>query len=419
MDTSTAGAAWRAVTGADVSVMDQCELSTWFERLNEVRNACDAIEVMAVRRQRELTGTNAGISAETIIAASTNRSGRDARAVAQRAAACAAIPAFESALAAGQMSAGHVDAAATALQRLDGDVAAQFADMAPELVGRADQLGIDAFGKECRDLARHLRNVADQQAEVDELERQRAQSTVKRWIDRDTGMHHTLLSLDPLRDSIIWKAINAELATTRQQPQSDDLTWNQLQAGAMVAAIVSRSDTATGRTVPEVGVLIDWSTLVSDATVGGICETVDGVPLPVATVRRLCCDADIFPVVLGGQGEVLDQGRALRTANRAQRRALAAMHRGCAFPGCTVGFDASRMHHVRWWWQHRGPTDIDNLLPLCERHHHLVHEGGWTLTMTAERVATWVRADGTQHHRGPTVDRQPSIDSAGRTPMLC
>jgi hypothetical protein len=75
------------------------------------------------------------------------------------------------------------------------------------------------------------------------------------------------------------------------------------------------------------------------------------------------------------------------------------------------------------WWIDRVPTPsqltpsvdapeistpcvgIDNLLPLCERHHHLVHEGGWTLTMTAGRVATWSRPDGAVHHSGQTIDR--------------
>ena len=71
------------------------------------------------------------------------------------------------------------------------------------------------------------------------------------------------------------------------------------------------------------------------------------------------------------------------------------MHRTCAHPDCTVGFSACRIHHVRWWWEHWGPTDIDNLIPLCERHHHEVHEGGWGLSMTPDRVATWTRPDGT------------------------
>jgi hypothetical protein len=76
-----------------------------------------------------------------------------------------------------------------------------------------------------------------------------------------------------------------------------------------------------------------------------------------------------------------------------------------------VPYSHCKIHHVRWWWRDRGTTDIANLLPLCERHHHLVHEGGWTLTMTPDRIATWIRPDGTIHHRGTTIDRTPT----GRT----
>ena len=81
------------------------------------------------------------------------------------------------------------------------------------------------------------------------------------------------------------------------------------------------------------------------------------------------------------------------------------MHRTCAHPDCHVPFSHTKVHHVRWWVRDRGPTDIDNLLPLCERHHHLVHEGGWGLTMTPDRIATWIRPDGTVHHIGSTVNR--------------
>jgi hypothetical protein len=112
--------------------------------------------------------------------------------------------------------------------------------------------------------------------------------------------------------------------------------------------------------------------------------------------------------VLNGEGEILDVGRSERTANRQQRRALRAMHRTCGHPDCTVGFSACRIHHIKWWWKHLGSTDIDNLLPLCERHHHLVHEGGWILTMTPDRATTWTRPDGVVAHTGDSTDRAPS-----------
>jgi hypothetical protein len=160
--------------------------------------------------------------------------------------------------------------------------------------------------------------------------------------------------------------------------------------------------------VPEILLLMDVATLVGGLHDASICETEDGIPIPVSTVRRLCCDAEIIPVVLGTDGVPLDMGRSIRTANRAQRRALRAMYRTCAHPDCSVPFSACKSHHVRWWWKHRGTTDIDNLIPLCERHHHLVHEGGWSLTMTPDRVATWTRPDGVVAHRGPSADRRPA-----------
>jgi hypothetical protein len=170
-------------------------------------------------------------------------------------------------------------------------------------------------------------------------------------------------------------------------------------------------------------VLTDYRTLVEGLHELSICETDDGVPLPVSTVRRLCCDAEIIPMMLGTDGVPLDAGRSVRTANRQQRRALRAMCRTCAHPDCTVPFSACKAHHIRRWWRHLGPTDLDNLIPLCERHHHLVHEGGWTLTMTSDRVATWICPDGTVDHHGPSIDRTPGLspprsqDLGGQPPV--
>jgi hypothetical protein len=31
-----------------------------------------------------------------------------------------------------------------------------------------------------------------------------------------------------------------------------------------------------------------------------------------------------------------------------------------------------------------GPTNLDNLVPLCRRHHVMAHEGGWTLRRDVE-----------------------------------
>ncbi|HSJ91214.1 MAG TPA: HNH endonuclease signature motif containing protein, partial [Ilumatobacter sp.] len=76
------------------------------------------------------------------------------------------------------------------------------------------------------------------------------------------------------------------------------------------------------------------------------------------------------------------------------RRMLAAMYATCAHPHCQVPFSACRIHHIVWWTR-GGKTTLANSLPLCETHHHLVHEGGWHLSIDEQRHVTWTRPDGT------------------------
>ncbi|HEX4519924.1 MAG TPA: HNH endonuclease signature motif containing protein [Gaiellaceae bacterium] len=59
------------------------------------------------------------------------------------------------------------------------------------------------------------------------------------------------------------------------------------------------------------------------------------------------------------------------------RRALKARDGCCRFPGCR-NTRSLHSHHVQHW-AHGGPTELENLILLCRRHHRLVHEGGWTL----------------------------------------
>ena len=295
---------------------------------------------------------------------------------------------------------------------------------------------------------------------VVEYLRQRDGSKLRRWRDVDTGMCMTLIALDPIRDAVFKTAFDAHLNGLRADGSTAGMTWRQVEveafmrtisagvrpgrsgddrrdrsaavptgtrwsdllaaANAPVSPIDAGADAA--HNVPEICVVTTLDRLLDDCCSHGLCETSDGQALAAASLRRMLCDAIVYPTVLGGSGEVLDSGRAQRTVNRKQRRALRAMHRTCGHPGCTVPFESCRIHHVRWWTRDHGPSDLDNLLPLCENHHHLVHEGGWTLTMTPDRVATWTRPDGTHWKTVNTADRaadvldEPAIRSCRREP---
>ncbi|WP_329059568.1 HNH endonuclease signature motif containing protein [Amycolatopsis sp. NBC_01480] len=114
--------------------------------------------------------------------------------------------------------------------------------------------------------------------------------------------------------------------------------------------------------------------------------TPDGhTPMTVSQLRRLCCDAKVLPAVLNGAGEVLDLGRAVRTATPAQRRALAVRDKGCTAPWCTKGPKWTTPHHIEFWANLQGGpggrTDITNLASICEADHRIAHHEGWTIRL--------------------------------------
>jgi hypothetical protein len=365
----------------------------------QARSWLDAFEAGLARRARELDGS----AAELLTGAGKRRS-RDAETIAGRAAVLETMPALHDALARGAVSAGHVDAVARAAERLQPAERAELVELAPSLVSAAEAAAsVEAFERDTRKLAQML--AADRG--VGRHERLRRQRSVRRWVDQQ-GLHHTHVTLDPESDAKFSAALDAAVAAERTRGEhggDEERTFEQLKADAFVSLATGAR---TGeRRHGEVLVLIDHDTLTSGPHAQSVCETNDGASLPVETVRRMCCDADIIPVVLGGDGAVLDAGRARRVASASQRRALRAMYRSCGFPGCSVRFGDCEIHHVLEWIEQRGPTDLDNLLPLCSRHHHLVHDGHWHLALHADRTLTVRRPDGTIYRATSTVNVAP------------
>lgn len=118
-------------------------------------------------------------------------------------------------------------------------------------------------------------------------------------------------------------------------------------------------------------------------------------PVPVSLLRRLACDVDIIPIVMGGESEILDVGRARRLVPASMRRALIARDGGCLFPGCTIPSTWTEGHHVVPW-SHGGATSIDNTALLCSAHHHAVHSGRWVI----EADPRWLAAKRERATRG-------------------
>jgi len=103
-------------------------------------------------------------------------------------------------------------------------------------------------------------------------------------------------------------------------------------------------------------------------------------PVTASTVRKIACDAEIIPVLLGGEGRVLDIGRASRVFPPHIRKAITARDQGCSFPQCTIPAPWCEAHHVTYW-SRGGSTGTDNGTLLCSHHHHLIHKEQWTIQM--------------------------------------
>ena len=204
------------------------------------------------------------------------------------------------------------------------------------------------------------------------------------------GMSAYRVLLDPEGAAVLDSAIAALSAPVKDEESGElDPRPAWLRRADALVEIVRRGVSAPGEAPrsekAQVMVTIPWATLQEGIRGGGVTAT--GEVLPPSVVRRMACDAKIIPVVLGGAGEVLELGRAVRLFSPGQKRALWLRDQGCTFPGCTMPAQWCDAHHVTWWCR-GGASDVSNAALLCQRHHTRVHDKDLTATVTDAGV-TW------------------------------
>ncbi|WP_425553417.1 DUF222 domain-containing protein [Kribbella hippodromi] len=190
-------------------------------------------------------------------------------------------------------------------------------------------------------------------------------------------------------------------------------------AGAGAGSTASATGAARAELVPGFGakanitVTIDLADLKS-ATANAIGHPVYGDPLSAATIRRLACDANIIPIVLGSNSEPLDVGRQVRLVTKAMRRALNTRDRGCVI--CAAPPVMCDAHHIKPWLE-GGPTALTNLALLCRPHHTALHAGHWHLTPTNTKPQVTRPPWTTPTHTTPAPDTStPTSRPAPATP---
>ena len=311
---------------------------------------------------------------------------REAREVVSRGLVTEVAPEMGAVLAAGDTTAAHVDALGRGLKIAGAERDAFMAHL-PELVEASTTMTASQFDQLVKETAKSV--VADEGLST--FERQKRETFFKMRNEAD-GCLSVSGKFDPISASIlkskIGRVVEAMFHSGDKEVPVEVMPWiepnDHRQAQALIALVNGASESVSDVPVrAEIVVHVDLETLQRGLQTGGTCRTALGADLPVETARRLACDAEILPVVLDGRSVPIDVGRSKRLATVHQRRALEAIYPTCAIPDCEVIFDHCNVHHIEYW-ENGGSTDLNNMVPLCSRHHHAAHEGGWKLKLGPE-----------------------------------
>ena len=241
------------------------------------------------------------------------------------------------------------------------------AEIGPDIRGQAEQALVGFAADYCpaqlvRLGSRILQHVAPEVAERherDQLERGEARA----WRDRHfaltpDGPGRVRLSgcLDGESAATVSAAIESLCSPTGAKVTASDLVEDRdpgaRRADALVQVcrmVLAGGDLPLhGGQRPQVVVTMPyqpWREATIEA-MEAIGRLDNGQRVTPATLRRMACDAEVIPVVLGGAGQVLDVGRAHRLFTPAIRKALVARDVGCAFPACDRPASWCDGHHV-------------------------------------------------------------------------
>ena len=197
--------------------------------------------------------------------------------------------------------------------------------------------------------------------------------------------------LDPTAGAALREALNTLIGRTSRD---DQRTAKQRRADALTDLTTAGAANTNPLGVSQVSVLVELEDLSSD---GAVLED-DESALGARMLDLLTCTA-IVSVILGTRRKntfvPLALARGKRTANHHQWRALIARDRGCIRCGRAPRYcQAHHIHH----WRHGGKTDLSNLVLLCNRCHHDLHHGHYT-----------IHIDEGIPHITPVSDRSPPL----------
>ena len=208
--------------------------------------------------------------------------------------------------------------------------------------------------------------------------------------------------------------------TAGRAPAQDPRRIGARRFDALVDACVRTLDDATCPGEPKVAatvyVTMDLPTLL------GLrdhpAELLGYGPLPAPLARLLAADNGWRRLITDAlTGAPKDLGRLRRLPSAELKEWIRLRDRVCVFPGCYRAASRCALDH-RIEASRGGPTDANNLAPLCPKHHR-VKDAGWTYQQYPDRII-WTSPHHLTYTRylpdpGPTISDDLDFLGQGET----
>ena len=320
----------------------------------ESRLAAMKAQVLAEVGRRHSKG-----DAQRMVRNELQASKREAKRDVESAARLAELPATSEALASGEIPPGHARliARASGESTIDEGLLVEAANTEP-------------FDEFARTVKRHQQDLA-----VDDgqslLDRQRKNRKARIFESPESGMFVLTGEFDQITGARIATALTAKERQLwhREDPKSRR-TPQQRMADALAELICEPA--GDGKSAgTDLLVIADFDTIKQQLDNPRLA---DGSPIPIVELQRLALEANLLPSIFDTKAQDMWLGRKQRTASEAQRVALIARDQHCI--GCGANPLWCRAHHIIWWSKN-GPTDVDNLVLVCDDCHHKIHDHGW------------------------------------------
>ena len=359
LDTA-AGAATAAggvvhVETVDVAALCDEGLSS---RLGVLGRAESRLAAMKAQVLAEVGRRHSSTDAQRIARDELQASKREAKRDVESATRLAELPVTSEALASGEIPQGHARLIARASSETPIDESV--------LVEAASTQPFDEFA---RTVKRHQQDQA-----VDDgqslLDRQRKNRKARIFESSDSGMFVLTGEFDQITGARIATALTAkERQLWHREDPNKRATPQQRMADALAALIC---EPASGKSAgTDLLVIADFDVIKQQLDNPRLA---DGSAIPIVELQRLALEANLLPSIFDTKAQDMWLGRKQRTASEAQRVALIARDQHCI--GCGANPLWCRAHHIIWWSKN-GPTDVDNLVLVCDDCHHKIHDHGW------------------------------------------